>query len=142
MTPAEQQRRRRAAEDHRLRLNSFTRAQAASRENESTEENDLEIDLSKKDFFDNLVCDDPKECNAFKAINGSWQFGYRKQRGYKSLEFFWSECCGNCSATYLNGSSESFKSKCCRNLYNNKCPDNTPLIPVVKRLWTTITRIQ
>ena len=60
--------------------------------------NDLEIDLSKKDFFDNLVFDDPKECNAFythhlfkeshnkfdwrKATNGSWQFGYRKQRGY------------------------------------------------------------
>ena len=34
----------------------------------------------------------------------------------------------------MNGSSESFKSKCCRNLYNNKCPDNTPLIPAVRSL--------
>jgi hypothetical protein len=70
-----------------------------------------------------------------KAINESWQFGYRRTPGYVSLEFFWNKECGNCGATYLNGSSKAFRMKCCKDsLFDGKCPPLQPLIDDIGNL--------
>jgi hypothetical protein len=66
-----------------------------------------------------------------KAIAGSWRFGHRRQPGYNSLEFHWSESCDHCGTSYLNGSSNSFRMKCCKFNQNDSCRELQPLIPEI-----------
>jgi hypothetical protein len=66
-----------------------------------------------------------------KAISESWQFGHRRQPGYTSLEFHWSEECGLCHTSYLNGSSSAFRMKCCKLGQMGSCEDLQPLIPEI-----------
>jgi hypothetical protein len=135
------QRRRELAEQREVRLSN------AAALNTSIRLNALEIrekEIAARGFIENWMLD-AKDSNPYykhalfpeshnkhdwpKAIKGSWQFGYRRTRGYVSLEFFWNKECGNCGATYLNGSSKNFSMKCCKDsLYDGKCPLLQPLI--------------
>jgi hypothetical protein len=110
----------------------------------------IQKEIAARGFLENWMLD-AKDSNPFykhplfaeshnkfdwpKAINGSWQFGHRRSRGYASLEFFWNKECGNCGATYLNGSSKAFRIKCCKDsLYDGTCPPLQPLIDEIGNL--------
>ena len=103
-----------------------------------------------RDLFDNWMLD-TKHCNPYynhslfkeshnkydwhKASKGSWRIGHQRTTGYKSLEFFWNKLCGNCGATYLNGSSKAFRIKCCKDsLFGGVCPPLEPLIDEIGEL--------
>ena len=63
-------------------------------------------------YYHELLPESNNKYNWFRALR-SWRFGYKKQRGYESLELYWEIQCGNCGNLYLTGSSEEFIGKCC-----------------------------
>jgi hypothetical protein len=72
-----------------------------------------------------------------KAIAQSWHFGHRRQPGYNSLEFHWSEECGFCHASCLKGSSKTFRMKCCKHSQIGSCEELQPLIPEIVTVLQT-----
>ena len=109
------------------------------------EERSIE-EMKTKGYEDNFVLP-TKECNPyyqndkfvksnaendwFNAIKSDKWFGFRRVRGYKSLQYFWNRFCPNCGCRFLSGQSDAFLSKCCRTTQEASYPPERPLTPAI-----------
>ena len=70
-----------------------------------------------------------EENDWFNAIKSDKYFGFRRVKGYESLQLFWNRSCPNCGCRFLNTQSDSFLTKCCRTSQEVSYPPELPVTP-------------
>lgn len=81
-----------------------------------------------------LFSDSRKNHNWYDAALSQLYFGYRRQKGYKSLEIYPNIQCSDCGQHYFNTQTVAFRKKCCKPIKQGLMKPLEPLTPLISEV--------